>query len=400
MSAAAEISTEILPSPAPPGQTEFLVSMLNGSQAKTAYALRLNIEKLVCGNGRGELADDPTTGRKFWRCLEPEFLNSTGFLTLTAGDYFCNFHGKKIPDEKNFCPLCGNRMHFEKIHDSDEANRRFNNLNRRVIQTIFSRAVAVTERHKDKAIHFHLIGRLASGADIRTGLNFEALKNRDYRSASPALRALWAMLRDTLPVYGFGRHELLPIRKTAEAVAAYVSKYIEKNICNRLSDDKRKKLVRYIGWHKAQIKPNEFSWATERARAWRAKTRECAALIFCESREDCAEVMGPRWAFHISGVWQKIDDRPVPFIQWDFPTRECARRELMLHCEKHVKKSASRMREFSEILREMKIDDGDFVLPPDPPCKFEVERARLRLMALPKRELRHLGQSRRCVALN
>jgi hypothetical protein len=402
----AEISTsDVLPSV--PGQTELLTRMLNGSQAKTAYALRLNVEKLLCGNGRGELATDPTTGRKFWRCIEPEFLNCTGFLTLTAGDYFCTYHGKQIPDAKNFCPCCGNRMRFEKIHDAAEANRRINNLNRRVIQLVFSRSVLVTERHKDKGIHFHLIGRLASGADIRTGLDYRQIKLRNYRSASPALREIWAMLRDVLPKYGFGRHELLPIRKTAEAVAAYVSKYIEKNVCNRLADDKRKKLVRYIGWNKEQVKPNEFSWATPRAAAWRAKTRECAALIFCETREDCAEVLGPRWAFHISGVWQRVDDRPVPFIEWDWATRERARCELMLSCENHVKKCASRIRLFSDVVKDARIDFADVELSepviypseiPEPD-RFKTERARLHLLRFP-RDLRCLGKSRRLVATN
>jgi hypothetical protein len=333
-----------------PVESEFVGKMLNGSQSKTAFALRLNCERMICGEGKGHLADDVTTGRKFWKTENPQFLNSTGFLTLTAGDYFCNFHGQQIPDEKNFCPLCGNKMFFQKIHNSSEANRRFNNLNRREIPAIFSRAIAVTERHKDKAIHFHLIGRLLSGADIRTGLNFEEIGRRNYRSASPALRALWAHLREVLPRYGFGRHELLPVRKTAEAVAAYVSKYIEKNVCNRLADDARKKLVRYIGWNKSQLKPNEFSWGTPRAAAWRAKTRECAALIFCDTREQVALALGSRWAFTISSVWQKIDDTPVAFMSWDYLTRETARRELMLHCESFVKNRQREVKQFSDVV--------------------------------------------------
>ena len=346
-------------SPVLPGQTDFTAKMLNGSQAKTAFALRLNCEKLVCGSAPGHLATEPLTGRKFWKVEKPEFLNSTGFLTLTAGDYFCSFHGLQIPtaSEKNFCPCCGNRMHFVKIQDAAEANRRFNNLNRREIPAMFSRSIAVSERHRDKGIHFHLIGRLLSGADIRTGINFDEIKKRRYRSAPEALRALWRKLREVLPLYGFGRHELLPIKKTAEAVAAYVSKYIEKNICNRLFDDKRKKLVRYIGWNKTQLKPNDFSWATPKAAAWRAKTRECAALIFCFDRETVAEVLGPRWAFSISQVWQKIDDKPLPFMVWDYPVRELARRELMAHCQRHVRTCAEKKSRFGEIAAEMRCEE-------------------------------------------
>jgi hypothetical protein len=40
------------------------------------------------------------------------------------------------------------------------------------------------------------------------------------------------------PKYGFGRTELLPIKKTAEGVAKYVGKYVAKHIGQRLPADK------------------------------------------------------------------------------------------------------------------------------------------------------------------
>ena len=66
--------------------------------------------------------------------------------------------------------------------------------------------------------------------DIRTGFHFAAVKRGDYRSASAYLRREWRFWRATAPKYGFGRTELLPIKKTAEGVAKYVGKYIAKHI--------------------------------------------------------------------------------------------------------------------------------------------------------------------------
>jgi hypothetical protein len=367
--------------PALPGQQDFLPRFLTGSQAKTAFALRQNCERMIAGDAGGQLAVSSMDGRKFWRVEKPQFLNSTGFLTLTIGDYFCQYHGKKIPDERNFCPVCGNRMHFVQVHDSAEANRRFNNLNRRVLAGLFQRAIAVTERHKTGAIHFHVLGVLAGTPDIRSGLKFEEISKKNYRSAPEKLREIWAQLRDILPEYGFGRAELLPIKKTSEAVAAYVSKYIEKNICNRMPDDRRKKLVRYIGWEKGQLKPNNFSWGSPRAMAWRAKTRACAALVNIRQPEQASEAFGPRWAFHISRLWSRFDDAPVPAIAWEWGTREIIRAELYRLAPHWARGQDGEKLIFNEEIREMRgIELKGPVLrnfEAEKATKFEIERARL-----------------------
>jgi hypothetical protein len=64
-----------------------------------------------------------------------------------------------------------------------------------------------------------------------------------YRSASDYLRREWKFWRVTAPKYGFGRTELLPIKRTAEGVASYVAKYIAKHIGQRLPADKGARLV-------------------------------------------------------------------------------------------------------------------------------------------------------------
>jgi hypothetical protein len=215
--------------------------------------------------------------------IEEDGLESCGMLTLTVGQD--DGYGR-----------------FEQVKDAAEASFRIHALMRRVLPGLFSRAVIVSERHKSGAIHFHLLGSLASREDIRTGFDFDAVKRGDYRSASKYLRGVWKMLRETLPEYGFGRAELTPVRKTGAEVASYVSKYIEKNIGSRTTDDKGKKLVRYMGWKKLQLKPNEFSWATPRASAWRKSARSLASLAGVKERAECSPAFGPRWAFHLSRV--------------------------------------------------------------------------------------------------
>ena len=86
--------------PEKPIQTELCPGMMNGSQAKTAYALRLNCENMIAGHQRRRLAefDGPDgTKQKAWITDKPQNLHCTGFLTLTVGDYVCDHHGKQLP---------------------------------------------------------------------------------------------------------------------------------------------------------------------------------------------------------------------------------------------------------------------------------------------------------------
>lgn len=255
------------------GPNEFSAVKLTGSQKKVAFALRHNAETMCKAAG----------------------VERIGFLTLTVGDNRHRRDGAKW------------RRHFVKVYDSAEASRRINNLNRRVLPLIFERAIIVSERHDDGGIHFHLLGVLRSHfGDIRTGFDFEAVKRGDYRSASLPLRELWAMLRRTLPAYGFGRAELTPVRKTGEAVASYVAKYIEKNVANRRDDDKGKRLVRYLGFDGAHLKPNSFSFASEGSRLWRLQARMLARILTLTEREQMPVHFGPRWSYRLTQLMPSL----------------------------------------------------------------------------------------------
>jgi len=289
---------------------------LSGSQAKTAFALRMNCQHMVESAG----------------------LNSVGFVTLTVGDFICPTHGKQIPDfsrQHYRCPVCGRKMNFQQVWDAAEASKRINSLRTGLLAGLFSRAIIVSERHESGAIHFHMVAALASGADIRTAYNFAEVRRKNYRSVSKELRAIWAMLREKLPLYGFGRAELAPIRKTGEAVASYAAKYIKKNVLHRQPQDRRKKLVRYYGFNKCHLKPNEFEWDTPSARGWRARAtgaldlvgiplrdlivtpaphvKACVGASLGRIRAKCLDgsiardVLGPKWAYLVSMLLDALE---------------------------------------------------------------------------------------------
>ena len=89
------------------------------------------------------------------------------------------------------------------------------------------------------AWHLHVLVLLPY--DIRTGVDF----------APPYLRAVWRELRIKCKAYGFGRHELLPIKSNADAMAQYIGKYISKHLGSRKDEDKGKRLIASSsGWTK------------------------------------------------------------------------------------------------------------------------------------------------------
>jgi hypothetical protein len=136
--------------------------------------------------------------------------------------------------------------------------------------------------------------------DIRTGFDFAAVKRGDYRSASDYLRREWKFWRGIAPKYGFGRTELLPIKKTAEGVAKYVGKYVAKHIGQRLPEDKGARLVRYSkGTNKVGIR---FSWTSAGAYLWRSKLGTFCRMLNLNSdnyKIFLKEWFGKNWVYHL-----------------------------------------------------------------------------------------------------
>jgi hypothetical protein len=179
-----------------------------------------------------------------------------------------------------------------------EAQERFRSLRAHVILKRYERAIGVWERHQSGRIHFHLVVVLKD--DIRSGADFQAFKRRDYRSANSALRAEWAFWRQTCPKYRFGRHELMPVKSTAEGIARYVGKYISKHVSQRLPEDKGARVVRFIGYKPGMRRAwCRFSWNTDNGWLWRHKLAAFAKRFGLTDMNQIKRRFGPRWGYHL-----------------------------------------------------------------------------------------------------
>jgi hypothetical protein len=308
--------------------------ILNGSQAKTAFALRLNASEMVQKAG----------------------LRRCGFLTLTVGDYLCHAHGRQVPSVRDVCPVCGGKMRFTQVFDSKEGSRRIDNLRRRFLSSVFRQLILVSERHASGALHYHALVVLSADEDIRSGFDHGGIgRGRNYRSASPFLRGVWREMRRVLPGYGFGRSELTPIKKEGGAVASYISKYLEKNIGSRLPADKGCRLVRYHGFGH-HLRANDFEWDSDAARDWRSRVKAVlgrfglpcgdvpvqvpdwlkGVLSFGEGRarpkcfdvSGVSQVLGSRWAFQLSSLLASCGFTKGPSVAGCFARLDIISREL------------------------------------------------------------------------
>lgn len=242
-----------------------------GTKAKQAAALSFNIKWMADTFG----------------------VERVGFLTLTVGD---TIDGK-----------------FIHVKERAEASRRFNSILNRIRER-YQCGVVVTERHKNGGLHFHLVVVLPF--DAKTGFDFERVKRRDYRSVSPQLREEWKWWRDNQRKYGFGRHELTPIKSNGEAVGRYVGKYLGKSWEARTDDDYRGRCVRYFGrWHKNGAKCGppmgcRHGGLSERAVAWRECMKQVQLLTRWKGLElneqNIKEFNGPRWAWRITKQIQRV----------------------------------------------------------------------------------------------
>jgi len=198
-------------------------------------------------------------------------IERVGFLTLTFADH---------------------------VTDVKEASKRFNSLASHVLNGRYADWVRVIERQKSERIHYHLL--VAMGEDIRTGVDFAGLADRDYSTAGKALRGEWAFWRSTARKYRFGRTELLPIKSSDEAIGRYVGKYIAKHIEARKDEDKGARLVGYSKG--ARVAVTRFSWVSPGAATWRRKVRAFAWMMFQSqgippTMHGLRVALGPRWAY-------------------------------------------------------------------------------------------------------
>jgi hypothetical protein len=229
---------------------------LSAAHRKTAFALQCNVLLLIQIYG----------------------LERIGFLTLTFARHVVNYK---------------------------QAQKALHSLMSGVLKGRYVEYIIVMERMDSGRIHYHLLVVMAQ--DIRTGLDFAAVKRGHYGSASDYLRREWQFLRETAPKYGFGRTELLPIKKTAEGVAKYVGKYVAKHIGQRLPEDKGARLVRYSKLtNRIGIR---FTWASLGAYMWRSKLGAFCRMLGLNSdnyKKSLKAWFGKNWVYHLRPLIQSI----------------------------------------------------------------------------------------------
>lgn len=224
---------------------------LSGHQQKVAGALSMNVAHMVKKHG----------------------IDRIGFLTLTFADH---------------------------VTCAREASRRFNSLASHILRNRYPAYIRVLERQKSGRIHYHLLVVLPD--DIRTGADFQAFADRDYKSANKSLRLEWAFWRKTAPVFRFGRTELMPIRSDADALGQYVGKYIGKHLNARENRDKGVRLVSYS--KEARMATSKHTNVNKYTTMWRAKVCTFVRMVAefkpharVRSVEDLSLVLGKRWAY-------------------------------------------------------------------------------------------------------
>jgi hypothetical protein len=184
-----------------------------------------------------------------------------------------------------------------------EAQRRFNSLNSNGLAGRYPEWVCVVQRHLDNRIHFHLVVVMAE--DIRTGFDFDAVRRRDYSSASAYLKAEWKFLRGLLPEYQFGRHELLPV-KNPQGVGMYVARYVGRTLHTR-GGDKGARLVRFSkGFRRSVCGP--FSKVDLIEKRARARQPVIVERLGYKSQDALELDFGRAWRYHLARL-RYCDDR-------------------------------------------------------------------------------------------
>jgi hypothetical protein len=183
----------------------------------------------------------------------------------------------------------------DEVHDMVEASRRLNSLFTGALRERFVQFVTVLQRHKRHGLHAHTA--VVVDWDIRGNLSWEALKRRQYGSAPRRLRDEWAFLRDLLPRYGFGRHELLPMRGHSEGLGRYLARYLSRELGTRRKGDRGARLVRYSqSWERVVVGP--FTWNDRRTQRARERAVELAIRLWGSWGKMLRDV-GPNWKYHL-----------------------------------------------------------------------------------------------------
>jgi hypothetical protein len=192
----------------------------------------------------------------------------------------------------------------------EEAQRKWHSLWTHEFSKRYGQTIKVFERHRNGSVHYHLILELPK--DIRSGFDWVSFDTANgifkiqgrspsflkygkaySSSASPHLKAEWKYLQQTLKKYGFGRAELLPIRRDAIAVGRYMAKALT---APRSPEDKGTRMVSYL--HGCKSHSSQWGWNTPWTWVWRKKLAEWAKREGCTNHDDVRAKHGANWAWY------------------------------------------------------------------------------------------------------
>jgi hypothetical protein len=217
----------------------------------------------------------------------------------------------------------------EQAKDLEFVQARWHSFCSNVVMKRYQDWICILEPHKDGVWHIHVV--VATKEDIRTGTDVETLSNyrlpywlrRGKHLRNEALAAEWKALRETACKYRFGRVELLPIKKTKEAFARYLGKYLTKTF-HLIPPGRRHRLIRYsrgIGRHFAM----RFSINSLGNLLYRTRLRMAAAMLDFRDYGLFADCFGPRWNYYLRDIIASI---PIPlrFGKGEFESGMAAKR--------------------------------------------------------------------------
>ena len=132
----------------------------------------------------------------------------------------------------------------------------------------------------------------------------------------------WKFLRETCCRFRFGRVELLPVKKTGEALGVYLGGYLVKTY-QKIPAGKRRRLVRFSAGVGAEFR-DKFAVYSLGNLIYRTRLGILARMLNFQDFDDFAEYFGPRWPFRLKNVIAWIP-MPFRFRKGDFQSGMAAR---------------------------------------------------------------------------